>query len=135
MLARHRKIRPWRAVAYFLLALGGLIIWWDPTRNVEPVPVLVRWVWASFIVAGGLGAALAAVRDKWLFEFAALPLIIVGFTVMVLVLVAGGGSTGRLAFACWLASIVVQTARRWIGLWLFNRQLRKAERKGGEPHA
>ena len=134
MLARHRKIRPWRAAAYFLLALGGLIIWWDPTRNVEPVPWLVRWVWASFIVVGGLGAAYGAARDKWLYEFAALPLIVVGFGVMVLVLVAGDGSTGRLAFACWLGSVVVQAARRWVGLWRFNRQLRKArqqQQKGG----
>lgn len=130
MLARHRRIRPWRAAAYFLLALGGLIIWWDPTRNVQPVPWGIRWVWASFIVVGGLSAAYASIRDWWAHEFVALPLIIGGFSVMVVVLVAGGGSTGRLAFASWLGSIIVQAMWRWVGLWKFARQLRKARRKG-----
>lgn len=130
MLARHRRIRPWRAAAYLLLALGGIVIWWDPTRNVEPVPWGIRWVWASFIVFGGLGAAYGAARDWWVHEFGALPLIIGGFSVMVVVLVAGGGSTGRLAFACWLGAIVVQAIRRWLGLLKFARQLRKAQRRG-----
>lgn len=135
MLARHRKIRPWRAVAYFLMAAGGLIIWIDPTRNMAEVPFLVRWVWTGFIVVGGLVAMLGAITDKWLYEFMALPLVIVGFSAMTLVLVAGGGTTGRLAFACWLLSIIVQIGRRYGGLWLFSKALRRAKREQGGGHA
>ena len=134
MLARHRRIRPWRAFAYFLLAAGGLIIWVDPTRQMDGVPFLVRWVWTGFLVVGGLASMLGAITDHWRYEFAALPLLVVGFGGMVFVLVAGGGSTARLAFACWLASIVVQTLRRWGGLWKFANALRRARQKG-EPHA
>lgn len=131
MLARHRRIRPWRALAYFLLAAGGLIIWTDPFRQVSDVPFLIRWVWAGFIVFGGLGSMIGAITDRWIYEFIALPLVIVGFSGMAFVLVAGGGSTGRLAFACWLMSIVVQTGRRYGGLWQFNNALRRARREGG----
>lgn len=129
MLARHRKIRPWRAAAYLMLALGGIIIWVDPTRNVEPVPFAIRWVWASFIVVPSLLAAAGAALDRWLYEFVALPLILVGFAALVFVLAAGGGTTGRLAFACWLGSIVVQTARRWGSLWKFVGALRRAKKR------
>lgn len=134
MLARHRKVRPWRAVAYLLLALGGLIIWLDPTRNMSAVPFLIRWVWTGFIVVGGLVSMLGAITDRWLYEFVALPLVIVGFSAMTLILVAGGGTTARLAFACWLLSIVVQMSRRYGGLWLFSKALRRAKRTG-KPHA
>lgn len=130
MLARHHRLRPWRALAYLFLALGGIVIWWDPTRNVEPVPWPLRWVWASFIVLGGFSAAYGAARDRWLHEFTALPFLIGGFGVLVILLVGGGGSTGRLAFACWVFSIVVQLSRRWAGLWKFDTQLRKVRRKG-----
>lgn len=129
MLARHRRMRPWRAVAYLLLAAGGVIIWVNPTRNVEPLPALIQWVWASFIVIGGVLAALGAITDRWLYEFVALPLLSVGFGALVFVLAAGAG-TGRWAFAAWLASIVVQTLRRWGGLWKFVTALRRAEREG-----
>lgn len=132
MLARHRRIRPWRALAYFLLAAGGLIIWLDPFRQMDAVPFLVRWVWTGFLVVGGLGSMLGAMTDRWLYEFTTLPLIVAGFGGMVFVLVAGGGSTARLAFACWLGSIVVQTARRWGGLWRFNNALRRAKREAKE---
>lgn len=132
MLDRHRKIRPWRAVAYLLLALGGIVIWVDPTQQMDGVPFGVRWVWTSFLVIGGLVSMLGAITDRWLFEFVALPLIIVGFGGLVVVLVAGGGNTARLAFACWLASIVVQTARRYGGLWRFVSAVRKAKRRGDE---
>lgn len=135
MLARHRKIRPWRAFAYLLLALGGLIIWLDPTRNMSDVPFLIRWVWSGFIVIGGLVAMVGAVTDRWLYEFVSLPLVIVGFSAMTFVLVAGGGSTGRWAFACWLLAIVVQTGRRYGGLWLFNNALRRAKREREGGHA
>lgn len=128
MLARHRKMRPWRALSYLLLAAGGLVIWIDPSRNIQPIPVAIRWVWASFIVVGGLVSMLGAVRDKWLYEFVALPLVVVGFTALVVVLCAGAG-TGRWAFAAWLASIVVQTLRRWGGLWRFTGVLKRARRR------
>lgn len=134
MLERHRRIRPWRAVAYFLLALGGLVIWVDPFRQMEGVDVFVRWVWTGLLVIGGLASAAGAVTDRWKYEFVTLPLVYTGFAALVVVLVAGGGSTARLALACWLASIVVQTARRWGQLWRFNSQLRKARRKG-QPDA
>jgi hypothetical protein len=130
MLARHRRIRPWRALAYFLLALGGLVIWVDPFRQMEDIPFLVRWFWTGFLVVGGIGSAIGAVTDRWMAEFVSLPLVIVGFGGMVFVLIAGGGSTARWAFACWLGSIVVQTARRYGGLWRFAGALRRAKRKG-----
>jgi hypothetical protein len=130
MLARHRRLRPWRAVGYLLLAMGAIVIWWDPTRNVEPIPWPLRWVWASFIVLGGLSSAYGSLRDRWLHEFVSLPPLIGGFAVLVALLVGGGGATGRLAFACWVSFIVVQLSKRWLGLWRFNGQLRKARRKG-----
>jgi hypothetical protein len=132
MLARHRRVRPWRALAYLLLALGGIVIWVDPFRQMDGVPFVVRWVWTGFLVVGGLVSMLGAITDRWIYEFVALPLVVVGFGGMVFVLVAGGGSTARIAFACWLASIVVQTGRRYGALWKFSSALRKAKRNRGQ---
>jgi hypothetical protein len=121
-------------LAYFLLALGGIVVWIDPSRNVAPVPAPIRWVWASFIVVGGAVSVLGAIKDWWVCEFVALPLLIVGFGALVVVLAAGVG-TGRYAFAAWLGSIVVQTARRWGGLWKFAGALRRAQQRNGEHRA
>lgn len=134
MLARHRRVRPWRALVYFLQALGGIVIWIDPSRNVEPLPTGLRWVWGSFVVVGGLGAMLGTVRDKWLYEFVALPMVSMGFVAYIVVLCAGVG-TGRLAIAAWLASIVVHDMHRWFGLWKFVSTLKRAKRRRETPDA
>lgn len=132
MLATHRRARRSRIPAYLLLALGGLVIWYDPTRNVEPVPALIRWVWASFIVFGGLVSCWGAIKDWWICEFATLPLLVVGFSALVAALVFGEGTTGRLAFACWLGSIVYTMARRWWQLLRWVRAQQRAQKAARE---
>lgn len=130
MLARHRRVRPWRAAAYFLLAAGGIVIWMDPFRQLDDVPFVLRWVWTGFVVVGGLGSMLGAITDEWIYEFVALPLVIVGFAGFAVVLGAGGGNTARWAFACWLTALIVDPpARRYVGLWKFVAALRRARRR------
>lgn len=119
MLEVHQKARMSRVPAYLLLALGGVILWIDPTRNVEPLPWPIRWVWATLIVGGSLCSMVGAVMDWWIAEFIALPVVMFAFFALVVVLVAGGGTTGRLAFAFWVAAIVLMLWRRWKGLWRF----------------
>lgn len=123
MLEQHHKIRPWRAVAYILLAWGGGILMVDPSRNVAPLPASIRWVWSTFIILGGLVSTYGAVRDRWVWEFISLPLLIAGFGGLVWILGNGSG-TGVLAFACFLGSIVATLGRRLYGLWLFSRAQR-----------
>lgn len=130
MLGDHQKARRSRVPAYLLLSIGGLIIWIDPTRNVEPVPWGFRWVWASCIVVGGLVSMLGAIKDWWICEFGTLPLLGAGFALLVIVLAAGEG-TGRLAFAAWIAAIVWILAARWLSLLRFVRANKRAWRKSG----
>lgn len=130
MLDSHRRRRPFRALAYLLLGTCGAILQYDPTRNVAPLPFSIRWVWSSFLVVGALVSMYGAVRDRWIGEFVGIPLLGSGLAALIWVLVSGGGSTGRLAFACIIGSVVVTLGARWYALWDFVLASRKRPRQG-----
>jgi hypothetical protein len=127
MLEAHRRARFSRVPAYLLLCLGGVVLWIDPTRNVEPIPWAIRWIWASLVVIPSAASMVGAIKDWWIAEFVSLPVVMAAFIAFVLVLVLGGGSTGRLTVAFWLGAIVVMLWRRWKGLWKFVRLNRRGQ--------
>jgi len=126
MLAEHRRIRPWRALAYVCILAAGIILVIDPTRNAQPLPVAIRWVWSSVLITGALLSSYGAMRDRWLGEFVGIPFLLGGIGGLIWILVSGGGTTARLAFACLLGSIVVTLWRRLWSLWKFVRAQRRA---------
>lgn len=135
VLDTHQRRRPWRVAFYTCLGLGGAIMIYDPTRSLAEQGVLIRWIWGIFLVAGAIFSIYGTVKDRWLPEWAGLPLQ--GFTMAGLVwaLIAAGGNTARIAFALFLSSIVVMLAGRWWDLFVLGRstwRIAKRERKQDE---
>jgi hypothetical protein len=130
VLGSHRRRRPWRAFAYASLGIAGGILLYDPTRNIAPLPWYFRWLISSFLVLGALGSVWGTITDKWIGEFACLPLILAAVGTMFIVLAFGQGTTGRLFVNCFAAYILITVGGRWIGLLKFVRQLMRAKREG-----
>lgn len=128
MLDSHRRRRPFRAVAYSILAVGNTVILTDPTRSFEDVPGQLRFFWNGTMLLGCLLAIYGAVRDRYLAEFIGMPLLLAGVLAFVAVLVASFTS-GSLAFACFLAFILVVLTSRSLDLFELVRSMRRAERR------
>jgi hypothetical protein len=128
MLDTHRRRRPLRVLAYTLLAAGAGVLLIDPTRSLQGQSVLTRWVWSAFLLAGTLTAIYGAVRDRYLAEFIGLPLLMTSLAVFV-VLLGAAHSTGSIAFAFFLASLIVVMHSRWLDLWRLVGASTRAERK------
>lgn len=128
MLDSHRRRRPMRILAYTLLSAGSGILLADPTRSLEGQSLFTRWVWSAFLLAGSLLSIYGSWRDRYLAEFIGLPLLMTALLVFV-VLLAAGLTTGSLAFACILGSLVVVMTSRWLDLWRLTGASTRAERR------
>ena len=127
MLDTHRRRRPFRVLAYSLLAAGSTIILTDPTRSFQDVPGQLRFLWNGMLLAGCLLTVFGAWRDKYLFEFVGIPLVLSGIGAFVDVLVAARAS-GPWAFACFLSAIFVIVGSRGFDVWDLVNASHRAER-------
>lgn len=67
--------RPVRAVAFALLAVGGVaaLVWPPPAVRAATSPVYaLAYLWAALLIVGGVTSALGAATDRWLGEFVGL---------------------------------------------------------------
>jgi hypothetical protein len=128
MLDTHRRRRPLRVLAYGLLAGGATIILTDPTKSFEHVPGQLRFFWNSMLLVGCVLTCFGAFRDRYLFEFVGIPLALAGIAAFIVVL-AVAGTTGPLAFACFLAAIFVIIFSRGLDVWDLVNATRRAERR------
>lgn len=117
-----------RVLAYALLAGGATVLLIDPTRSLEGQSLFIRWVWSAFLLAGTLLAIYGALRDRYMAEFIGLPLLMTSLVVFVILMVAGM-TTGSIAFACFLAALVVIMTSRWLDLWRLVGATTRAERR------
>lgn len=132
VLDNMERHRPYRAVFYAFLLGAGAILAYDPTRQLREVAPIVRFGWGGFLVLGGILTLYGTFRDRWLAELQGVLLLGTALTGLVFVLVAGGGTTGRLAFACFLAALVTALASRLWGLWQLGNATSKIDRKRKE---
>lgn len=128
VLDSHRRRRPMRVLAYALLAGGATVLLIDPTRSLEGQSLFIRWVWSAFLLAGTLLAIYGALRDRYMAEFIGLPLLMTSLVVFVILMVAGM-TTCSIAFACFLAALVVIMTSRWLDLWRLVGATTRAERR------
>lgn len=131
MLDSHRRRRPLRVLAYSLLAAGAGVLLADPTRSLQGQGIAIRWVWSGFLLAGTLLAIYGSIRDRHLGEFIGLPLLITALAVFV-VLLSAAHTTGSIAFAFIIASLVVVMTSRWLDLWRLIAASTRAERRRSE---
>jgi hypothetical protein len=124
VLEANERGRPYRAAFYSLQSFGGVILMIDPTRQLGHAG-LVRWVWGGFMVVGTIISLVGVILDRWREEWSGLPLQVGALGGLIFVLIAGGGSTARLAFACFLAAPIAVIVHRFVALF----QLSKASKK------
>lgn len=128
VLDTHRRRRPLRVLAYVLLAGGAGVLLADPTRSLQGQGIGIRFVWSGFLLAGTLLAIYGSARDRIMGEFIGLPLLMTALVAFV-VLLSARHTTGSIAFACFLASLIVVLYSRWKDLWRLLGASVRAERE------
>lgn len=104
--------RPARLVAYALFGLAGLaaVLW--PAPSVQSASGWLVYVWAAWLLVGGLTSALGTITDRWIGEYAGLPLLVAAFGVYTVV-IGASGRLSSLAGAFVLGGIAAKLAARW----------------------
>lgn len=113
--------RPARLIAYTLFGLAGLaaVLW--PAPSVRAASGWLVYVWAAWLLVGGLTSAVGTVTDRWIGEYAGLPLLVAAFGVYALVV----GASGRLpsvAGALVLGGLAAKLAARWQDVHCVRRE-------------
>jgi hypothetical protein len=75
-----------RLVGYVMMAAGGGVAFAIPVRSIESKTGWLVYLWAAFLLIGGLACAYGAVTDRWIGELVGLPLISSAFGVYFVVL-------------------------------------------------
>ena len=104
--------RRWsRVVGYALMAAAGAGAAIVPTPSVERVTGPAVYLWAAFLLIGGVLCLYGAASDRWIGELAGLPLLYAAWGVYSVVLAATGGS----------AAVVASLALGAVGCLLYGR--------------
>jgi hypothetical protein len=132
VLEANERGRPYRAVFYALLAGAGAILLTDPTKQLGQAGS-IRWIWSSFMIIGTLLSLAGVIRDRWRLEWYGLPLEISSLMGLAYVLVAGGGTTGRLAVTCFVLAPIPVIVHRFIVLYrLYSATKKMIQHDRGE---
>lgn len=125
-MERHRSFR---AVFYIFLLAAGSVVAIDPTRQLEKVDSFARFGWGGFLIVGSIMTLYGTLRDKWMIELQGMPLAASAVLGLIWVSIAGGGTTGRLAFAFFLCSLLTAMVSRFVGLWRLARAMKHMKSK------
>lgn len=98
---RDRRRRAVRVAGYMMMAAGGALAYAIPVTSIQASTGWLVYVWASFLLAGGILSGYGALTDRWIGEFLGLPLISSAFAVYFVVLALArtvSGAAAALAF-------------------------------------
>lgn len=104
--------RRWsRVAAYLMMMTGGATSFAIPVESIKESTGWVVYLWATFLLVGGMLSSYGAFTDRWIGELLGLPLISAAFGVYAVVL----------AFARTITGAAAALAFAGIGLFLFAR--------------
>lgn len=117
MTLRRRAVR---VVGYAMMAAAGGVAFAIPVRSIEAATGWLVYVWATFLLVGGLLAGFGALTDRWIGELTGLPMISSAFSVYFVVLIlartvagaAAGLAFGAIALFVWARWLDVSTIRQ-----------------------
>ncbi|MFY1669486.1 hypothetical protein ACN27G_05960 [Plantactinospora sp. WMMB334] len=122
--------RRWsRVTGYTLMCAAGIAAVAWPTPSVRAATGALVYLWAGFLGVGGLLAACGAVSDRWLGEYAGLPLIWAAFGVYAVVLGATARPAGVVA-ALVLSAVGLLVYARWRDVGVIRREATRQARRG-----
>jgi hypothetical protein len=98
---RDVRRRGVRVVGYAMMAAAGAVAFAIPISSIRASTGWLVYVWAGFLLIGGIACGLGAFTDRWIGELLGLPLVssawAVYFVVLILARTASGAAAG-LAF-------------------------------------
>jgi hypothetical protein len=117
--------RPVRAVAFALLAAGGIaaMIWPPPAVQAATSPAAaLAYLWAALLILGGACSAIGAATDRWLGEYVGLWPLITVFAIYGLSAFASSRGLVALAGGCVLTAVAALLLARWQDVNLIRRE-------------
>lgn len=117
-MTHHRRVV--RVTGYAMMAAAGGVAFAIPVSSIQATTGWLVYLWATFLLVGGLLCAGGAITDRWIGELAGLPLISSAFAVYFVVLVlartvsgaAAGLAFGAVALFLWARWQDVSTIRQ-----------------------
>ena len=109
-LASRRALR---AIAYVMLAVAGVCAFFVAPRTLNSVIGLMTWAWAAFLLVGGTLSAVGSIFDRWIGEFAGIPLLTSALTVYGTALITAGRTAAAGAVGCLMWALALSLFGRW----------------------
>lgn len=126
MTVRRRGVR---VASYALMAGGGGVAFAIPVSSIQATTGWLVYLWATFLLVGGIFSSLGAITDRWLGELAGLPLISSAFAVYCVVLALArtvSGAAAALAFG----AIALFLFARWQDVSTIRQEADRAAHPG-----
>lgn len=118
----YRPRRYGRLAGYLLIAItGAAAMLWPPPSVTHATSVPLTFVWAWFLVVGGIASASGAATDLWLGEYVGLwPLIVATAVFGISSLATGHWYT--VAGGCFLLAVASWLWARWQDVAVLRRE-------------
>jgi hypothetical protein len=114
----RRALRIWM---YGMLAIAGVAGLYVQSPTLSNALGILTYAWAIFLILGGLCGLVACITDRWIFEFAGLPLLVSALTVYGVALAAFPPITSvKVAIGALMLSSAASLAVRWRDLWVLS---------------
>lgn len=127
----HPPRRRWRVAGYILMGGAGLVALLNAhATTVAASTGWLAYVWAAWLLLGGAMAAVGSATDRWLGEYAGLPLLIASLASYASVLLLSG-HLGALAGSLLLAGFASKLVARWQDVATVRREAQRAAKDRG----
>lgn len=118
-----------RVAGYSMMAAAGGVAFAIPVSSIQATTGWLVYLWATFLLVGGILSGLGAVTDRWIGELAGLPLISSAFAVYFVVLVLArtvSGAAAGLAFG----AVALFLGARWQDVSKIRQEADRAAHPG-----
>jgi len=124
-----RPRRGVRVVGYAMMAAAGAVAFAIPVYSIRVSTGWLVYLWATFLLVGGILCGYGAVTDRWIGEFAGLPLISSAWGVYFVVL-ALARTLNALAASLAFGAVALILFARWRDVSAVRREADRAAHPG-----
>lgn len=122
-----------RAAMYLSFLGSGSAALFIPSSVIETEIGWARWVWACFLIIGGLSSLFSSLTGVWVGEYAGIPLILTAVgTYAGALLASSGGSPGQITVGLLQTAIAFGLAARWRDIRILSHppERKRRDQKG-----
>ncbi len=118
-----------RVVGYAMMASAGAVAFAIPVGSIRASTGGLVYFWAAFLLVGGILCGFGAVTDRWIGEYAGLPLISTAWGVYFVVL-ALARTVNALAASLAFGAVALILFARWRDISMIRREADRAAHPG-----